>query len=445
MLTTALRRVVPVREGETGPMLLATAYGFCILFGYYILRPVRDEIGAADRGNLQVLWTAVFLVMLAAVPLYSAAVSRWRRGVFIPLANRFFAANLIGFFAALHLLPESSRVWIDRVFYVWVSVFALFVVTVFWGFVADLFRNEQGKRLFGFIAVGSSLGGIAGSASTAALAPHVPVFALLLLAVVPLEAAAWLAWALDRRASREPGTLTREPEVRVGGSAWSGIESVFRSPYLRRIALWLVLMTFASTILYFVQAYLVGEAFGDRGARRAFLARIDFAVNAVTISTQALLTAHIIRRLGIGLTLSMLPAVALLGFAALGMFPLMAVLAGVRILYDSSRHALAKPAREVLFTLVSREERYKSKAFIDAAVYRGGDLVSGWIYAGLAAIGLSAGAIALVAAPLAAVWVAIGVQLGRAEEQARVGRMHPDVGTATDPSGAQAPGSARRS
>lgn len=445
MLTAVLRRIVPVREGEMGPMLLATAYGFCILFAYYVLRPVRDEIGAADRGNLQVLWTAVFLIMLAAVPLYSAAVSRWRRGVFIPLANRFFAANLIAFFAALHLLPESARVWIDRVFYIWVSVFALFVVTVFWGFVADLFRNEQGKRLFGFIAVGSSLGGIAGSASTAMLASHVPVFTLLLLAVVPLEAASWLAWALDRRANRQRGTLNCEPEAQIGGSAWSGIGPVFRSPYLRRIALWLVLMTFASTILYFVQAHLVGEAFGDRGVRRAFLARIDFAVNAITISTQALLTAHIIRRLGIGLTLSMLPAVALLGFAALGMFPLMAVLVGVRVLYDSGRHALAKPAREVLFTLVSREERYKSKAFIDAAVYRGGDLVSGWIYAGLAAIGLSAGAIALVAAPLAAVWVAIGVQLGRAEERARGGRLYPDARTGNpDPSGGRPPGSARK-
>ncbi|HWS14401.1 MAG TPA: hypothetical protein VN279_16480, partial [Rhodocyclaceae bacterium] len=153
MLAAILRRVVPVREGEAAPMLLATAYGFCILFAYYILRPVRDEISAADRGNLQLLWTAVFLVMLLAVPLYSAAVARLSRAVFVPLANRFFAANLVAFFAALTLLPESARPWIDRVFYVWTSVFALFVVTVFWGFVADLFRSEQGERLFGFIAV----------------------------------------------------------------------------------------------------------------------------------------------------------------------------------------------------------------------------------------------------------------------------------------------------
>jgi AAA family ATP:ADP antiporter len=318
MLAALFARVVPVRPGETLPMLLATAYGFSILFAYYLLRPVRDEIGAADRGNLQLLWTAVFIVMLLGVPLYSAAAARLRRGVFIPLANRFFAANLIAFYLALVLLPESARLWIDRVFYVWVSVFALFVVTVFWGLVVDLFRDEQGKRLFGFITVGSSLGGIVGSASTALLAPHVPVFLLLLFAVLSLEAASQLARALDRRAEQTPATLKREPEARIGGNAWSGIGPVFRSPALRNIALWILLMTFASTILYFVQAHLVGEAITDRALRRAFLARLDLAVNSLTIITQALLTARILRCIGVGATLAVLPAVAALGFITLG-------------------------------------------------------------------------------------------------------------------------------
>lgn len=416
MLARLFARLVPVRPGETVPLLLATAYGFSILLAYYLLRPVRDEIGAADRGNLQLLWTAVFVVMLLAVPLYSSAVARLRRGVFIPLANRFFAANLILFYLALVLLPDAARAWIDRVFYVWVSVFALFVVTVFWGLVVDLFRDEQGKRLFGFITVGSSLGGIIGSASTAALAPHLPVFLLLLLAVLPLEAAAQFARALDHRAEQAPATLSREPAARIGGNAWSGIGPVFRSPALRNIALWILLMTFASTILYFVQAHLVGEAISDRALRRAFLARIDLAVNIVTIVTQALFTARILRRIGVGATLAVLPAVAALGFLALGSAPLSVALSAlliVRVLYDSSRHALAKPAREVLFTRLSREQRYKSKAFIDAAVYRGGDLLSGWIYAGFAGLGMTAGAIALAAAPVAVLWGLLGWQLGR--------------------------------
>lgn len=409
---------VPLRPGEAAPTLLATAYGFCILFAFYLLRPVRDEIGAADRGNLQLLWSAVFLVMLLAVPLYSLAVARLRRGVFIVLANRFFAANLIAFYAALVLLPESARSWIDRAFYVWLSVFALFVVTVFWGLVVDLFRDEQGRRLFGFITVGSSLGGIAGSATTAALAAQVPVFLLLLLAVLPLEAACWLARALDRRAAAAPATLNREPAAAIGGDAWSGIVAVFRSPPLRGIALWILLMTFASTMLYFIQSHLVGEAISDRALRRAFLARIDLAVNVVTILTQAFLTARILQRIGVGLTLAVLPAVAALGFVTLGMAPTALALSAllvVRVLYDSSRHALAKPAREVLFTRVEREQRYKSKAFIDAAVYRGGDLLSGWIYVGLAALGMTVGAIALAAAPVAVAWALLGRRLGREE------------------------------
>ncbi len=415
MLARLFAKVVPVRAGESLPMLLATAYGFCILFAFYVLRPVRDEIGAADRGNLQLLWTAVFVVMLLAVPLYSLAVARLRRDVFIPLVNRFFALNLVAFYAALVLLPESARTAIDRVFYVWLSVFALFVVAVFWGLVVDLFRDDQGKRLFGFITVGSSLGGIAGSASTAVLAPHLPVFLLLLVAVLPLELASWLARAVARRADdASSAPLNREPAAPIGGSAWSGITPVFRSPRLRNIALWILLMTFASTILYFVQSHLVGEAITDRALRRAFLARIDLAVNAVTVITQTLLTARIVQRFGVAVTLSALPAVAAIGFLALGVAPLslaLTVLLVVRVLYDSSRHALAKPAREVLFTHLDREQRYKSKAFIDAAVYRGGDLLSGWIYAALAALGMSVGAIALAAAPVAVFWALLGRSL----------------------------------
>ncbi|MCL2524087.1 MAG: MFS transporter [Betaproteobacteria bacterium] len=410
-----LARLLPLRPGEAAPTLLATAYGFAILFAYYLLRPVRDEIGAADRGNLQLLWTAVFLVMLLAVPLYSAAVARLRRAVFIPLTNRFFAAHLVLFYLALLWLPETARPWIDRVFYVWVSVFALFVVAVFWGLIVDLFRDEQGERLFGFIAVGATLGGIAGSTTTALLATALPVFLLLLIAVLPLELAGRLGRALDRHAERT-ATLRREPPAPIGGSAWSGIGPVFGSPLLRRIALWILLMTFASTILYFVQSHLLGAAIVDRAARRVFLARVDLVVNVVTIAAQLLLTARVLACLGLGATLAVLPAVAALGFMVLGNVGggvALAALLAVRVLYDSSRHALAKPAREVLFTRMTREQRYKSKAFIDAAVYRGGDLVSGWIYAGFGALGLGAAAIALIAAPVAVLWGVLGWQLGR--------------------------------
>lgn len=416
MLRSLAARVVAAREDELVPVLWATGYGFCILFSYYILRAVRDEISSADRGNLQVLWTAVFLVMLVAVPLYSWAASRVSRGVFVPLANRFFILNLVVFYGALALLPSSARAWVDRVFYVWASVFALFVVTVFWGFMADCFRNEQGKRLFAFIAVGSSLGGIAGSAVTARLVEVLPPFTLLVVACVPLEAASRCAAILHRRFGGGVDTSRVENQP-LGGSAWTGIRVIARSPYLLGIAAYIALMTFASTVLYFQQAHLVGQAVTDRAARTALFARIDLWANGLTLLLQTYLTARIIRAVGIGVSLLLLPAALSLGFLGLGAYPLLAVLIALQVLYRSVRYGLAKPAREVLFTVVAREEKYKSKAFLDAAVYRGGDLVSGWIYAGLAALGLSVGAIALVAAPVAAIWAVVGFRLGTAQER----------------------------
>lgn len=417
MLAPILRATTRARDDEVAPTLWATAYGFFIMFGYYILRAVRDEISSADRGNLQLLWTAVFLAMLVAVPLYSWATSRWARGVFVPLANRFFIVNLVGFFAAIMLLPQSARPWIDRAFYVWASVFALFVVTVFWGFMADCFSNEQGRRLFGFIAVGSSLGGIVGSFVTANLAEVVsPRFTLLLIACIPLEAASWCAAMLHRRFGG--GADRSRPEnLPLAGSAWSGIKLIRRSPYLLGIATFILLMTYSSTVLYYQQAHVVGQAITDRAARTALFARIDFWANVLTILAQVYLAERAIRLLGVGMTLAIVPIVTVLGFLTLGVYPTVTAIVVVQVVYRSLRYGFAKPSREVLFTVVDREEKYKSKAFLDAAVYRGGDLTSGWIYAGLASVGLTVGAIALVSAPVAAIWAAVGLRLGRRQEE----------------------------
>ena len=403
-------------DTELRGLLWGTAYGFLIMFSYYILRAVRDEISSADRGNLQILWTAVFLVMLLAVPLYSWIASRWSRGVFVPLANRFFIACLAAFWLSLVLLPETARPWIDRVFYVWTSVFALFVVTIFWGFMADCFDNSQGKRLFAFIAVGSSFGGMLGSTVTAALATWLPTFSLMLIACVPLEMASWCAGVLHRRFGTGNVRTAGEAGRAISGSAWSGMKAVFASRYLLGIAAFIALMTFVSTMLYFQQAHLVAEAFSDRGERTAFFAKVDLAVNVLTVLLQVYVTARIVRWLGVGLTLALVPMAMTLGFLALGLYPTLAILVAVQIVYRAGRYGLTKPAREILWTVLSREDKYKAKPFLDAAVYRGGDLVSGWIYAGLAALGLTVGAIALVAAPVAGLWVMLGLKLGRHEE-----------------------------
>lgn len=417
MIKALLLKTVAAREDEAAPLLWATAYGFCIMFAYYVLRAVRDEISSADRGNLQYLWTAVFLGMLVVVPLYSWVSSRWQRGVFVPLVNRFFIVNLLLFYAALVALPEDSRAWIDRVFYVWASVFALFVVTVFWGLVVDCFRNEQGKRLFAFIAVGSSLGAIAGSALTAALAQKLPPFSLLLVACVPLEAACWCARVLHRRfgGNADPARAENRP---LTGGTWTGIATVFRSPYLRGIAGYILLMTYASTVLYFLQADLIRAALADRAARTALYASIDLWANAITLLLQLWLAARVIRWAGVGATLTVLPLVTAAGFVWLGTYPQLAVLIALQVGYRALRYGLAKPTREVLFTVLGREEKYKSKAFLDAAIYRGGDLASGWIFTGLTALSLTAGAIALAAAPLAALWAVLALWLGRRQDKA---------------------------
>jgi AAA family ATP:ADP antiporter len=417
LLKTLIGKFVDIRDdGELKGLLIATAYGFFIMFSYYILRAVRDEISSADRGNLQILWTAVFFVMLLAVPAYSWLASKFSRGVFVPLANRFFIACLLAFWACLVFLPVEARPWIDRVFYVWSSVFALFVVTVFWGFMSDCFDNNQGKRLFSFIAVGSSLGGMAGSAVTSSLAETIPVFSLLLLACVPLELASWCARFLHRSFKTGSVSTPGEAEKVIAGNAWSGMRAVFASRYLMGIAAFIALMTFVSTMLYFQQASLVADAFADRGERTAFYARIDLLVSALTIIFQIYLTARIIKWLGVGLTLAILPALMAAGFVVLGLYPTLAVLVVVQVIYRAGRYGLTKPAREILWTVLGREAKYKSKPFLDAAVYRGGDLLSGWIYTGLAALGMSLGAIALTAAPVAGLWTLLALKLGSIQE-----------------------------
>jgi len=418
MFKTMIGKLVDVRDDEEMKgLLIATMYGFFIMFSYYILRAVRDEISSADRGNLQYLWTAVFFVMLLAVPAYSWLASKYSRGVFVPLANRFFIACLVAFWACLVFLPPEARPWIDRVFYVWSSVFALFVVTVFWGFMSDCFDNSQGKRLFSFVAVGSSIGGMAGSAVTSELAELIPVFLLLLLACIPLEVASWCAKSLHRRFNTGSVIIPGEAEKVIAGNAWSGMRAVFASRYLMGIAAFIALMTFVSTMLYFQQAGLVADAFANRGERTAFYARVDLVVSALTILFQVYLTARIIKWLGVGWTLAVIPAVMAVGFIVLGLYPTLAVLVVVQVIYRAGRYGLTKPAREILWTVLGREAKYKSKPFLDAAVYRGGDLLSGWIYTGLLALGFSIGAIALTAAPIAGLWTALAITLGSRQEK----------------------------
>jgi len=424
--TRLLQRVVDVRSDEVRTLVLSCLYFFCLLSAYYIIRPMREQMGVTGGvRNLPWLYTGTLLAMLAVHPPFAALVGRLPRRRFITLSYRFFIANILAFFGLFQMLGEgSASVWIGRVFFVWTSVFNLFVVSVFWAFMVDIFRSDQGKRLFGFIGVGGTLGGIAGAGLTAGLAERVGPVYLLLVSAVLLEMAVQCVHRLSGRSDAAAGGGPAEDQQVIGGRVLAGITHVLRSPYLIGICLYMLLFTFGSTVLYFQQAEIADKAFSDRASLTAFFARLDLAVNALTLLTQAFLTGRVIKLLGVTLTLGLLPILSIVGFTALGAVPVLAVFVVFQVLRRAGEYAVARPAREVLYTVLPREDKYKAKHFIDTFVYRAGDQVGAWSMAGMTALGLGVAGTAFVAAPIAVVWLAVALLLGR-RQQALAAQPHP--------------------
>jgi AAA family ATP:ADP antiporter len=301
---------------------------------------------------------------------------------------------------------------VGRVFFVWTSVFNLFVVSVFWAVMVDVFRSEQGKRLFGFIAVGGTLGAIGGSGLTAALAVPLGPVTLLLVSMVFLETALQCMLALTRGAPVGSARTANQEEVPIGGATLGGILGALRSPYLLGICAYMLLFTLGSTVLYFQQASLAETHFPDRAVRTAFFARLDLAVNVLTALTQIFITGRVLRLLGVAVTLTLVPLLSMIGFAALGTAPLLATFVVFQVLRRGGEYAVGRPTREILYTVVTREEKYKAKNFIDTFVYRAGDQVAAWSYTGLQAIGMGLAAISWLMVPLAALWAAVAFWLG---------------------------------
>jgi len=419
-----LKRIVAVEESEVAPMLWAALYFFLLLAAYFVIRPIRDEMGVAGGvRNLPWLFLGTLLGMLLIHPLFTALVSSVPRRLFIPLSYTFFVANLIAFWLIFQTLSEGAGIWAGRVFFVWASVFNLFVVSIFWSLMADLFRPAQAKRLFGFVSIGGTVGAVAGSSITAFLAARVGPTNLLLISAAILGLAMFAANRLTSAISlsridddplRPPTAQIEQP---IGGKIFDGIRMVFTSSYLLGIVGYMLLYTITATLLYFQQAEIVAATFSDRVARTVFFARIDLVVNSLTAITQIFLTGRIVRRIGVALALATLPLVCVLGFAALGVAPTLIAIAVFQILRRWSNYAIARPCREMLYTVVPRSAKYKAKNFIDTFVYRVGDQVGAWSYAGLGALGLGAAAISLVAVPLAAIWMVIGLWLGRRQSE----------------------------
>lgn len=414
-----LRCFIVVRPPEVRALFWSWFYIFSVLFAYYTLRPIRDEMGVAGGvENLPWLFTGTLLGMIVVNPPFAALVAKLPRVNFISTSYRFFIVNILLFAVALHLTSAEQNIWVGRVFFVWVSVFNLFVVSVFWALMVDVFDAEQGKRLFGFVAAGATLGGVVGSSVTALFAKQVSAAYLLIGSAVLLEIAVFCV----RRLSRLSDSLRQRPagqcdEAPIGGSILSGLAHALKSPYLVNVSVFLLLFTITSTFLYFQQAEIARRYFVDRAERTAFFARIDLWVNVLTLGAQLFFTARVLRWIGVGLTLSALPLLSVFGFGALAWAPTMAVLVAYQVARRAGNFAFARPTREVLFTVVAREDKYKAKSFIDTVVYRLGDQLGAWSYAGLGLLGLGMTGISLVAVPISILWLVNALWLGRKQKR----------------------------
>lgn len=417
----ALSRFVRVEPGEGPGLVWASLSFFFLLGGYYVIRPLREEMGAAAGGGFALNW--LFLATLAGTflvtPLFGALVSRVPRRVFVPVVYHALAASFVAFYVALSVLSGPQRLAAARFFFVFVSTFNLLIVSVFWGFLADLFRSEQAKRLFGAIGLGGTLGGIAGGTITASLARALGPVPLLLVAAGLFEVAVFSMTRLARayhvdEASRadETAEQKRDGGIPPGTGALSGLRLFATSRYLIAIACFLLLYTVGSTFLYLAQARIVRASFPDAGSRTAFFARTDLTVNILTAVMQLFLTGRLLPAVGLGPALAFLPLLTSVGFFALGASPTSGTLFVFQVARRAAEFAFVKPAREILFTVISREEKYSAKSFIDTFVYRTGDAIGALSDRLIAFLGLGPAGFAWAFLPVAALWMWNGLTLG---------------------------------
>ncbi|MDZ4728928.1 MAG: MFS transporter [Xanthomonadales bacterium] len=399
MKTTSLvNRLVLVEEGEWPRLAIAFAYFFFLLGGYFMLRPIRGTVAAYNSDVLHWLYTGTFITMLIMVPVFGFLVARFRRGQFIPGIYLFFSANLL--FFIFNFDGADTAIPVQRAFYIWLSVFNLFVVSVFWSFMADIFKPGQAQRLFGFIMAGGSMGAIIGPSLTAGLAVESGEQVVMIISLACLLIATLLAVVLGRFQQK----TSQEQTEKIGGSVWEGAISVFRSKYLLFACLMMLLHNLTSTFLYNGLAVFVDQTVVGFNERTVFFAYIDFAVQIIAFSLQFFITSRLIKSLGMPRTLVGVPLFLAAGFVLLGSTMGLVLFAAVQVLQRSMNYGILGPAKEMLFTVVDRETKYKSKNFIDTAVYRGSDVTASWIFKGLTSTGLGLGQIALAYLPIMGLW-----------------------------------------
>ena len=412
-----LARVFGIEVDELRPVAWSFVYFFCLLSAYYMLRPVREAMAiVGGTANIPWLFTGTFFAMLAATPVFGWVASRFPRKTFLPWVYYFFIINIALFYLGFTLLEGSGtpEVWLSRAFFVWLSVFNLFVVSVFWSFMADIWSKEQGRRLFGFISAGGSTGALAGPLLTSVLVEPLGAHNLLPLSALLLGVAVFCVFRLRRWATQqhhEPGQAPADASLPIGGKALAGIRLVATTPYLAAIAGALLIANFLGVAIYMYMAVLVDETFAGTDRHTQVFALLDALTNALSFVGQLLIVRYSVRKLGVGLTLTILPLVSVAGFLLLALHPVFAVMAALQVLRRSITFGLSKPTNDMLYSVVSREAKYKAKNFVETTIYRGGDLLATWSIRALGGIGISG--VALVCAGLAVGWILLALRIGR--------------------------------
>lgn len=413
-----------IEPHEMRAAVLSFLYFFFLLGSYYILRPVRDAMGTVyGSDQLEKLYTYTFLATLVAAPIYGAVASRLKLSTLLPWVYGFFVVNILMFYGLFQSGLEDRSV--AAIFFVWVSVFNMFITSVFWSFMADVFSKTQAKRLFGVIAAGGSFGAAAGPAITALLVSSIGTNNLLLISAAGFTLVVVIVILLEKEKARL-GSLVEEDvqhttmSRRLQGGAADGFFLLMKSPYLLLIAAFILMLTWISTVLYFQQADLVSRAFETREARTQAFAVVDLVVNVGAIFVQIFGTSRLISRFGITSALTLVPVIMVVSFIAIALSPAVLVLLGVQAVRRIAEYAVARPGREMLFTVVDQESKYKAKNVIDTVVYRFGDLSAAWIIAALSAVGLTASGLAIFGVAASMVWGAIALKLGRRYESVSV-------------------------
>jgi AAA family ATP:ADP antiporter len=422
-MSQLLRRLVVLQPGEAPALLASFAMLLCMFTSYAILRPVRDAMGiTSGLEKLPYLFWATFVVMLALQPVYGWLTSRLPRSVFLPWVYGFFTANLLGFY--LWFQFQAEHIWIARTYFVWVSVFNLFVVAVFWSLMADAWTREQAGRLFGAIAAGASTGGIIGPSVAQYLAVPLGTINLLLISAGLLALSMVFMFKVLRwqRQQGATGAYQVRPDAdrSLGGGMFAGFTQLIRSPYLMGIALFVLMVTWANTFLYLEQQAYIAKVFATTDLRTSFNGRVDKWVQLAALIMQLFVFGRLYKRVGLTVMLVSVPVIMIAGYSLFALLPLFPVLVGVFAVRRVGEYAISRPCRDSLYTLVSREERYKAKSLIDTFVYRGGDATSASLFK-LLTSGLGAGpaGVGWFGAGISVLWTLLALSLGRAEERRR--------------------------